>query len=186
MILVRHGQSAWNAVFNRTRIDPGMPDPPLTTEGRNQAIEAARSLARLEIERILVSPYIRTLETAEIIAGYLRVPMTIEPLVRERAAYSCDIGTPRSTLANRWPGLSFAHIDEIWWPPGLETESDLQHRCGHFLSSMTAAPGWRRVAIVSHWGFIRGLTGVEARNGQVIRFDPDIGVTIVPAHATSD
>jgi broad specificity phosphatase PhoE len=174
MILVRHGQSAWNAVFNQTRVDPGIPDPPLTTEGRQQAAAAAEALARLQIDQLLVSPYVRTLETAEIIALQLGVPVAVEPLVRERAAYSCDIGTPRSALAARWPRLSFANLDEVWWPAGLETEGQLQQRCGHFLSSMTAAAGWRRVAVISHWGFIRGLTGVEAHNGQIIRFEPAV------------
>ncbi len=101
MILVRHGQSEWNAVYGRTRVDPNIPDPPLTSEGRRQAAEVAEVLADLRIQRLLASPYVRTLETAEIIADRLNLPITVEPLVRERAAFSCDIGTPRSRLATR-------------------------------------------------------------------------------------
>ena len=32
MILIRHGESEFNVVFNKTRVDPGIPDPALTDE----------------------------------------------------------------------------------------------------------------------------------------------------------
>ena len=177
MILVRHGQSEWNAVYSQTRIDPQIPDPPLTEIGRQQALEAADALAALAIERLLVSPYLRTLQTAEIIAGRLGLSLSIEPLAREQAAFSCDIGTPRSQLADRWPHISFDHVEEVWWPVERETEIELGHRCNRFRHAMRQLPDWQRVAVISHWGFIRGLTGIEARNGQLVRFDPhgDLG-----------
>jgi broad specificity phosphatase PhoE len=172
MILVRHGQSEWNAVYNRTRIDPNIPDPPLTAEGRRQAEAAAEHLARVGIERLLVSPYVRTLETAEIIAARTGIALAVEPIVRERAAFSCDIGTPRSRLAMRWPHLSFDHVEEIWWQSTLETEVELGHRCKRFRATARALADWQRVAVITHWGFIRGIAGVEARNGELVRFDP--------------
>jgi broad specificity phosphatase PhoE len=172
MILVRHGQSEWNAVYNRTRIDPNIPDPPLTAEGRRQAEAAAQVLARSGIERLLVSPYVRTLETAEIIAAHAGIAVVVEPMVRERAAFSCDIGTPRSRLATRWPQLSFDHVEEIWWPKEMESEAELDRRCGRFRAAARSLVDWQRVAVVTHWGFIRGITGAEARNGELIRFDP--------------
>src|SRR5215510_9360596 len=171
MILIRHGQSEWNAVFNRTRVDPGIPDPPLTEIGREQARLAAALLAPRDLVRLLVSPYRRTLETAEIIAKELSVPVVIEPLVRERAAYSCDVGTARSHLASAWPHLRFDHLEEVWWP-AEETEAELAHRCSRFRRLMKDTEDWRHVAVISHWGFIRGLTGQEARNGEAVRFDP--------------
>lgn len=172
MILVRHGQSEWNAVYNRTRIDPNIPDPPLTAEGRRQAEAAAQVLGRSGIERLLVSPYVRTLETAEIIAAHAGTVVVVEPMVRERAAFSCDIGTPRSRLAARWPHLSFDHVEEIWWPKEMESEAELDRRCGRFRATARSLVDWQRVAVVTHWGFIRGITGAEARNGELIRFDP--------------
>lgn len=171
MILIRHGQSEWNAAFNRTRIDPGLPDPPLTAVGREQALRAAEMLAARNLTRLLVSPYRRTLQTAEIIAKELSLPMVVEPLVRERAAYSCDVGTARSQLANAWPHLRFDHLDEVWWP-AEETEIELARRCDHFRRHMKGTGDWQRVAVISHWGFIRGLTGYEARNGEAVPFDP--------------
>lgn len=173
MILVRHGQSEWNAHYSRTRVDPNIPDPPLTTEGRRQAAETAGALAELRIDRMLASPYRRALETADIIGSLLAIPVTIEPLVRERAAFSCDIGTPRSLLAARWPHLTFDHVEEIWWPREEESDAELDHRCGRFRATARQLPDWQHIAVITHWGFIRGIAGVETKNGQWVRFDPN-------------
>ncbi|MGH6962726.1 MAG: histidine phosphatase family protein [Dongiaceae bacterium] len=171
MILVRHGQSQWNAAFNRTRIDPDIPDPHLTDEGREQAAAAAAELARRGVARLIVSPYTRTLQTAAVIAGELGLPIEIEPLVRERAAFSCDVGTSRSDLARRWPHLRFDHLDEIWWP-AQESDRELADRCSRFRTSMQVISDWPRVAVITHWGFIRGLTGHEVHNGALVPHDP--------------
>ncbi|MGH6931594.1 MAG: histidine phosphatase family protein [Dongiaceae bacterium] len=176
MILVRHGQSEWNAVFNRTRVDPDIRDPHLTDEGREQAARAADALAGAGVERLLASPYMRTLQTAVIIAERLNLPIEVEPLVRERTAFSCDVGTERSRLAELWPQFDFDHLDEVWWPAGTESESKLARRCRRFHQTARAMSDWRRIAVVSHWGFIRGLTGLETKNGALVRFDP-----VVPA-----
>ncbi len=171
MILVRHGQSQWNAAFNRTRIDPDIRDPHLTETGREQATIAAGRLADRGVDRLIVSPYTRTLQTAAVIAEQLRLPIEVEPLVRERAAFSCDVGAERSDLARSWPDLRFDHLDEIWWP-ARETDGELADRCRRFRTSMLAVTDWRRVAVITHWGFIRGLTGQEVGNGALVSFDP--------------
>ena len=35
--------------------------------------------------------------------------------------------------------------------------------------AMAAAADWRHVAVVSHWGFIRCLTGRPPANGEVVQ-----------------
>src|SRR5262249_59707202 len=95
----RQGKGKGTAGSAPPRITPPTPAPPLTPEGRLQAARAAESLLQFGVERLLVSPYARTLETAEIIAGRLGVSIAVEPLVRERAAFSCDRGTPPSPPA---------------------------------------------------------------------------------------
>lgn len=172
MILLRHGESEFNASFNRTRIDPGIRDPQLTERGREQAAAAAERLRGHGLKRLIASPYRRALETATIVAHALDLQLTVEPLVRERAFFICDIGTMRSQLQQAWPGLSFSHLDEKWWPDREEHESELLRRCTRFRELMAQATDWPEVAVVSHWAFIRGLTGIEASNGQAVRFDP--------------
>ena len=172
MILLRHGQSHFNVVFSTTRRDPGYVDPGLTSVGREQAAAAAESLGAYDIARIVASPYARTLETAEIIAGVLALSVSIEPIIRERAFFRCDIGSPRSDLSRRWPRFDFADLPERWWPEPEESEAELSARCAQFTRDAAAWPDWRQVLIVTHWGFIRGLTGEEAPNAAIIHFDP--------------
>lgn len=177
MILIRHGQSEFNAAFNRTGIDPGIIDAPLTEQGRIQVSRAAAELRnRIEagtmIRRLVVSPYTRTLQTAAIIAETLDLPMEIDPLVREHALYQCDIGTPASRLSLAWPALSFGHLAESWWSSLDETRAQLLERCRAFHRQAGAWADWREVVVISHWGFIRGLTGYEARNAELVPFDP--------------
>jgi broad specificity phosphatase PhoE len=178
MYLVRHGQSFFNAAFNLTRIDPGIPDPALTEIGRRQAQEVAATLADAGIERLLASPYTRALETAAIIGECLGIAVEVEPLVRERAAFHCDIGSPRSALAERWPALRFDHLEDPWWHDHIgsgiaETETQLAGRARQFRERVAADAGRDRTLVVTHWGFIRALTGRLATNCEVVRLGWD-------------
>jgi broad specificity phosphatase PhoE len=173
MILVRHGQSEFNVVYSQTRIDPGIPDPRLTEEGRRQAQAAAERLAGRDLTLILSSPYTRALQTAQILAEALDLPIAIEPLVREHCRFHCDVGSLRSELALTWPALDFGTLPERWWHGGLdETEAELAVRSAHFRRHMAARENWDRIAVVTHWGFIRSLTGTQVTNGELLSFDP--------------
>ena len=169
MILVRHAESEWNRHFSRTRIDPGIPDPPLTRTGRRQAAQLADELADARIRRLVASPYRRTLETATIVAERLALPITVEPLVRERCVFSCDEGTPPEQLAALWPDLDFAHLEQRWWGVPAESEVSLGQRCAAFRAKTDALPDRWQVAVITHWGVIRALTGQELTNGACIR-----------------
>lgn len=176
MILIRHGQSEFNAVFSLTRVDPQIPDPRLTAEGRRQAAQVAESLADVGIRRLISSPYIRALETATIIAERLNVEVTIEPLVRERAAFHCDIGTARDELSRLFPAYRFDHLEHPWWHDHIatgvgETEEALIARSARFRTAMAAVSDWSQVGVVTHWGFIRALTGRPVANCELVRLD---------------
>jgi broad specificity phosphatase PhoE len=178
MILVRHGQSEFNVVYSQTRVDPGIPDPRLTEEGRRQAQAAAEQLAGRELTLILSSPYTRALQTAQIIADALDLPVAIEPMVREHCRFHCDVGSLRSELALAWPALDFGTLPERWWHGGLdETEAELARRSREFREQMAGRENWNRTAVVSHWGFIRSLTGTQVTNGELLSFDPVAGRT---------
>jgi phosphohistidine phosphatase len=78
--LMRHAHAVERDEWNGT--DAARP---LIAKGRNAAAEAARGLARLPepITRIITSPYLRALETADIVAARLRVPVTINDALKE-------------------------------------------------------------------------------------------------------
>src|SRR5262249_20648973 len=132
MILLRHGQSEFNLRVSATRVDPGIADAPLTEHGHTQAENAAQRLADEPIRRIIASPYTRALQTAAPLARRLGLKVEIQPLVRERFGLSCDIGTPRSRLADAWPEHDFSHLEEQWWPAERESPTSVADRARTF------------------------------------------------------
>jgi broad specificity phosphatase PhoE len=177
MILLRHGQSEFNLHFTRTRRDPGIVDPALTPLGHEQAAAAAEALANgaasdAPITRIICSPYTRALQTAEPVAKKLGVPVFVNPIVRERYAFTCDVGRPVTELAVTWPERDFAGIEEVWWPATEEQAGSVIARASLFRAEIAALPDWANTLVISHWGFILCMTGTSVMNGQWLRCDP--------------
>jgi phosphohistidine phosphatase SixA len=123
MYLLRHGQSYFNLHFTPTRIDPGIEDPELTELGLAQANAAAAQLKDVRLTRMVVSPYMRALQTAEPMLKLHQVPVEIMQEVRERAAFTCDVGiglcsglviTELSWLRGRNKGFSFMYRTTDW------------------------------------------------------------------------
>ncbi|TAD90466.1 MAG: histidine phosphatase family protein [Alphaproteobacteria bacterium] len=180
MILVRHGQSLFNLHFTQTRVDPGIEDPELTDLGRAQALSAARALEGVRLRRVIASPYSRALQTAEVICGHLGLDLShVEPLVGERAAFACDVGSHPAVLATRFPTVALDHLPPRWWPEMEESEAALAIRCQRFHAAMAEHPERDEVLVVSHWGFIRGLTGLAVTNGTVVRVPRDGAAEVV-------
>nr|WP_255633131.1 histidine phosphatase family protein [Demequina sp. TTPB684] len=110
MILVRHGETDWNAAFRLQ----GASDIPLNDRGRAQARAAAPLLAQLApVERIVSSDLSRAHETARIIAEETGAEVLTDARLRERC-YGV------------WEGLELAvrradHAEEhARWEKGLE------------------------------------------------------------------
>ncbi|HYF09611.1 MAG TPA: histidine phosphatase family protein [Acetobacteraceae bacterium] len=172
MILLRHGQSEFNLHFSATRRDPGIVDPRLTELGHQQAEQAAEAMAGLDIRRIVVSPYTRALQTAAPLARRLGLRLTVTPTVRERYAFTCDIGRPVTELALEFPDLDFSHIEEVWWPAEEEPADQVLGRAALFRAEISALDDWAHTIVVSHWGFILAMTGQSVMNGQWLHCDP--------------
>ena len=178
MFLLRHGQSYFNLHFSETRVDPGIEDPELTPLGAEQAAAAAAALADATLTRIIVSPYLRALQTAEAILAIHKVPVEVMHEVRERAAFACDIGGPPDRLASRFPHHDFAHLPRQWWHQGIEAEGATVARANGLRTVMAARPDSRTTLLVSHWAFILALTGVSLANGELLEYDPASAVAV--------
>jgi broad specificity phosphatase PhoE len=172
MYLLRHGQSYFNLHFSATRIDPGIEDPELTPLGAEQAAAAAAQLAGAALTRVIISPYTRTLQTAEPVLAIHKVPVDIMHEVRERTAFVCDIGSPPELLASRFPHHDFAHLPSRWWHEGIETLEQTIARADAFRAQMAARADSATTLLVSHWAFILALTGTSITNGELLQYDP--------------
>ena len=174
--LIRHAQSTFNAVYGQNKPDPMIFDAPITELGENQAKQARLEVEKFTIKNVIVSPFTRTLQTAQLIFGN-RLPFQINAAVREQLVNSCDVGTPPQKLAKDFPHLNFNHLDECWWHEGekdyrgisVEPEEVLMERADKFVDYMKRE-GIHSTAIVSHGNFIRAVTGIKPQNCEIIKF----------------
>lgn len=175
---IRHAQSEFNAIFKETRIDPIMYDSQLSPLGKQQAANAAKDFAELNIKRVLVSPFIRTLQTASIIFGD-NYPFEVTHHVREQLSNSCDVGSHPRVLKQKYPHLEFSHLPQIWWHQGVldergiavEPHEVLVKRTNEFLQSIQEVSEGS-TAVVTHGNFIHALTGAFTLNCEITRIDP--------------
>ena len=158
--LVRHGQS-----YN-THPEPGDPDPanpPLNPTGREQARLLARRLVALGLTRLLASPMLRTIETAQIIAGRLGLPVEVRPGIeefRETIGYPCWGGRE---LAARYPDLVISpELTPDDWIYGSEGRDSAVRRAESFLAWLRAEAAARpggRIGVVSHGAITQIILG---------------------------
>lgn len=172
MIILRHCESEFNRLYSLSGRDPLVPDPPLSAQGQGHASALVDELSHKGINRILVSPFTRALQTAMPIARALGITPKLTPLVRERGMYSCDVGSPASALAQDWPHLDFAHVPETWWSPLPEPDHALSQRAQHFRQMMRQEKHDGQTLVVSHWWFLLELSGQSLENGDWLHLSP--------------
>jgi broad specificity phosphatase PhoE len=113
------------------------------------------------------------MQTAAPFADRLGLAVTISPLVRERYHFVCDVGSPVSALRAQWPEHDFGDLPEIWWPAETETEAEALVRAKAFHASMADRPDHADTLVVTHWAFIRAMTGLSLANGEWIVIEPE-------------
>ena len=182
IFLIRHAQSAFNAVHDPLKPDPMIFDAPITKLGEVQAQQARSQIEKFDIRTVIVSPFTRTLQTAQLIFGN-RLPFQISADVREQLCNSCDIGSTPNELSKNFPYFDFNHLGERWWYDGakdhrgipVEPEEVLIERTNSFKTRLIRE-NIQSTAIVSHGNFIRALTGIKPKNCEIVRFDPHYSV----------
>ncbi len=155
MLLIRHGQSTWNAVGRWQ----GWADPPLSALGEAQAAEAAERLAGKGLRAAVASDLVRARRTAEIIAGALDLgPVAIEPDLRERNVGRWS-GLTRVEIQARWPEeLAAWAAGRIEATPGGEHELAFTTRVLRAATRLVVSDGAEGdVLVVSHGGVARAL-----------------------------
>ncbi len=147
ILLVRHGQSTWNAVGRWQ----GWADPPLSDLGRRQAALAVTSLAGIDVA--VSSDLQRAVETAALMVGPLGIDaVAVEPLLRERDVGEWT-GLTRPEIEHRWPEALVAMTD----PPGGESVTTLEDRVVAAVVKLAHSHPDASLLAVTHGGVIRCL-----------------------------
>jgi broad specificity phosphatase PhoE len=168
LLLVRHGQSEWNAQGRWQ----GQADPPLTDHGRDQAVRAGGNLGMFDA--IASSPQQRALETATILAECIGVgPVLVDDDLRERNAGEWS-GLTRADIDREWPG----YLDAGRRPPSFEADEPLLERVTGALLRIGERAVGGQVLVVCHGGVI-GV--VHYHHGERHRRIPNLGAQWVHA-----
>jgi|APDOM4702015118_1054815.scaffolds.fasta_scaffold77748_2 probable phosphoglycerate mutase len=184
VLLVRHGQSEWNAIHRWQ----GTADSPLTALGREQAAQTALVLAGLDtsFDTLWSSDLSRAAETAAIIGGVLGLDeQLIDDRLREAHAGEWEGLTPE-TIEAGWPGWLATHRR----PASFEPFESVVRRATAALvdiAAHTAALPGSVALVVAHSGVIRSIVRQLGRHDERV---PNLGgvwvtVAVAPPGSTT-
>ena len=149
---VRHGESTWNA---SGLVQGQAVGPVLTDKGRREAALLPGRLRELRVAAIYTSDLDRARETASIVGCALRLPLHIEPALRERS-FGVAEGQPLSALDPAASGIERDRVvDADARPPAGESLSELYGRVGAFITGLDLSETDGDVLVVTHGGVIR-------------------------------
>ena len=151
LLIVRHGESEWNAVGRWQ----GWADPPLTPAGEEQAAAAIEPLRGLGLEAVAASDLLRARRTAEILAAGLELgAVHVDEGLRERNVGDFT-GLTREEIDARWPGiLAEWRAGRVQQAPNGEGAEFLE-RVLAALDRLADRFAGQKVLVVAHGGLIR-------------------------------
>ena len=160
LILIRHGQSEWNALNQFT----GWKDPDLTAKGIEEAHNAGRIINNLEInfDLVFTSALIRAQNTAEIILKEISQPLpTIKNQALNERNYGDLAGLNKDDARKRW-GDEQVHIWRRSYdvpPPGGESLKDTGERVLPFFMKeiLPQVCKGKNVLVAAHGNSLRSL-----------------------------
>ena len=160
LILIRHGQSEWNALNQFT----GWKDPGLTAKGVEEAHNAGRIINNLKInfDLVFTSALIRAQNTAEIILKEINQPLsTIKNQALNERNYGDLAGLNKDDARKRW-GDEQVHIWRRSYdipPPGGESLKDTGERVLPFFTKeiLPHVCEGKNVLVAAHGNSLRSL-----------------------------
>lgn len=165
LIIARHGTSAYDPA--NPKLVNGVPDPPLSAIGKEEAARLAK-LAKAEgIEVVVHSPLLRARETAAIVARELnRKPVVIVALTEFNLGDLLSKDWSQSPYREQLAEV-FRHPDNK--RPGGESFNDLSARSTAALRKLLAHHRNKKILLIAHGvtnrallGYVRGLSTAEA------------------------
>ncbi len=160
LILIRHGQSEWNALNQFT----GWKDPDLTAKGIEEAHNAGKIISSLKInfDLVFTSALIRAQNTAQIILKEINQPLsTIKNQALNERNYGDLAGLNKDDARKRW-GDEQVHIWRRSYdipPPGGESLKDTGERVLPFFMKeiLPHVCEGKNVLVAAHGNSLRSL-----------------------------
>ena len=156
---MRHGQAENNV--NRILVGRHI-ESHLTDYGRQQVEDTARYLQNVPIEKLYVSPVIRTVETAKIVSKILGINYKID----ERL-YEIDlgglVGMNYDDIINKYGNLFlkfYAETDSTLSNYGVESFSAVKRRIKALMDEITDKEHDKNVLLISHLDPIKAAISV--------------------------
>lgn len=145
--LMRHGQAQSNA-GNFVSSHAG-DENHLTKLGKEQAQETAKGLLSEKFDHIIASPYMRTKETAEIVAEIIGFPK--EEIIFDARIQEIDTGEFDGKPISQYRDF-FGTYEERFTktPPGGENLTDMRQRVGEFIYETDQKYQNKKILIVTH------------------------------------
>jgi 2,3-bisphosphoglycerate-dependent phosphoglycerate mutase len=149
---IRHGETDWN-IEERMQ---GQLDQALNARGEAQALALGRHFSNCAAAALYSSDLLRARQTAQPIGDVLRLPLRLDPALRERHFGRCEgLTLAEVAVQHAEDALAFASRDPDYAAPG-GGESRRQHRdrvlaC---IARLAAAHRAQSIVIVTHGGVL--------------------------------
>ena len=155
LVLVRHGESEAYVDGSPFPLVGGHGDPPLSSQGEEQAQRLCARLAAAGIDAIYVTSLRRTAQTAAPLARRLGLDPRVEAGLREVYLGEWEGGVLRKMMADGHPVSQRVLAEERWDViPGAEPAAEFADRVRAAIRRLAAAHPGRRVAAFTHGGVI--------------------------------
>jgi broad specificity phosphatase PhoE len=132
-------EKAWNIKF-----------PRLTEKGKAQANNAKKNIPS-QMDLILVSPLIRTLETSDIIFKSRKNKFISEEFIKEKVINLCDYRQPVSEVKDEFNYVDFSNINDDY--DFNKHENDISERLA-LLYDWILSRNENNIAVVSHGQYL--------------------------------
>lgn len=158
---IRHGKSTHNVSYEKNGpsafMDPIHEDANLVEKGIEQSITLADTwINKNDIEIIITSPLLRTLDTTFHIFKSTNIPIIVLDDVREfpLGSHVTNKRKSRSKLEMKYPLFNFSDMYEDATETTPETKTDLSKRVIKFKEYLNQLD-YKNIALVSHSSFLK-------------------------------
>ncbi len=168
--VVRHGEAESNTLgILSTKVET---KHHLTDLGREQAKEVSEKIKKDKIDVIISSPFLRTKETAEIIAK--EIGYSEDKIIYDSRLHEVSVGVLDGKSDAEYQAY-FGTREEKFWkiPEGGESHTDVKNRMTEFLYDINSKYEGKNILIVSHntplWLMYAGMKGMTPKQAIAIR-----------------